>query len=75
MPPSRAPGDAAGRVITVSLLVDVRGAVEQEMTDQPVSADSAYAASFDARLTHYHFLPAVLDGCAVPAWYVFRIRP
>ncbi len=73
LPPAPRPSYLIGQTVSIWFLVDDRGRVLRDREVPSLGADSGYAARFRDRLHRYRFLPGVLDGCAVPAWYVLRI--
>ena len=72
-PPYEIPRDVRGHRITVHFLVDEHGQVARDSIDAPVSRDTAWVGEFQRRLHRYQFLPAVLNGCAVPDWFTIRL--
>ena len=69
LPPRDLGTDLRGRSVTVHLLVNEWGEVVRDSIEPPDVPD---APQFRFDLRHYQFRPAVLDGCAVPAWWMVR---
>jgi len=72
-PPATAP--VRGATITVRLRVDEKGHVDPHSVVLEGIPDSIYAKTFYSRLLSYRFAPAVLEGCAVPSSYSFKVFP
>ena len=73
LPPHDLPSDVRGETRLLLLLVDEHGRVVRDSSDAPISRDTVWANEFRRRLRHYAFQPAILNGCAVPAWARIRM--
>lgn len=61
--------------VRVRLLVDERGIVVPDSTRiDPMITDRRYDRNFRRSLARTRFHPAVVEGCAVPAWTTFTFR-
>lgn len=69
------PPDLRERTLQVRLLVDEHGNVVPDSTRiDPMITDRRYDRDFRKSLARTRFHPAVVEGCAVPAWTTFTFR-
>jgi hypothetical protein len=73
LPPVDRPDDLRGQTRQIIFLLDEEGRVVRDSSDAPLSTDVAWSREFRARLRRYQFLPATLNGCAVPSRFVIGI--
>lgn len=73
--PPPPPPEVRGHRIDVTVRVDERGHVEPGSVTITGIANAEYERTFRERLLAYRFIPAVLDGCAVPAPFSIGITP
>jgi hypothetical protein len=73
LPPMPIPSDVRGRTVILQTRVREDGRVDRETIHISELPNAAYAARLHALFARFHFIPAVLDGCAVPARYVLRL--
>jgi hypothetical protein len=67
MPPPDIPDDVKGQTYSVLFLINERGQVVADSAPGLTTADTRWLNRFLDRLRRYHFRPARMNGCAVPA--------
>jgi hypothetical protein len=73
LPPFPIPPDVRGRMVIPQARVREDGRIDRATIHISELPNAAYAARLHALFGRFHFIPAVLDGCAVPARYVLRL--
>ena len=71
-PAGGSPEDLRGQTRHVIFLLDEEGRVVRDSSDAPLSSDVGWSREFRARLRRYRFVPATLNGCAVPSQFVIH---
>jgi len=71
-PAGRSPDDVRGQTRLLIFFVDEEGRVARDSSDAPLSTDVGWSREFRAWLRRYRFLPAILNGCAVPSQFSIR---
>jgi len=65
--PPTPPDDERGKTAMVTLYVDSRGRVSKDSVEVKGVSDAAYISALRAMAARMQFVPAVANGCAVPA--------